>query len=215
MKVLLGLYEPDQGRMLVDNIDVKERSIAWRHRNIGVVFQDFSRFQFSARRNVGIGWVDDDDESRIWEALEKADADATVRNLSSGLDTALGPSFGGHDISGGQWQRVALARLFMHQGRLWLLDEPSAAMDPETEERTFRRFREWTARRTSVIVTHRLSTVLMADRIAVLEGGRVVETGTHAELVALNGRYTRLFPSALRTLEGTQDVVTAAPLPPN
>jgi ATP-binding cassette subfamily B protein len=195
VKIILGLYQPQRGRVLLGGVHLSECSTAWKRKNIGVIFQDFSRFQFSIQENVALGWLDDaQNEERIWDALEKADAAQLVRGLPGGLKSALGPSFGGRDVSGGQWQRLALARLFMHRGRFWVLDEPSAAMDPETEERTFRRFRQWTTDRTSITISHRLSTVLMADRIAILEDGQVVDIGTHAELRARGGRYAELFP---------------------
>lgn len=194
VKLLLGLYAPESGRILIDGIDGSTRSHSWRRQNIAVVFQDFVRFHFSARMNAGVGWWPDvDDLEAVTAAFDKADATDLIGGLPQGVESALGTAFGGSDLSGGQWQRVALARLFIRKSRIWILDEPTAAMDPETEERTFQRFREWTSGRTAIMIAHRLSTVLMADRIAVLDDGRVTELGTHDELLRAGGQYAKMF----------------------
>jgi ABC-type multidrug transport system fused ATPase/permease subunit len=129
----------------------------------------------------------------IAKALRKAEAGEIVSGLAQGVDTPLGPAFGGQDLSGGQWQRMALARLFMRPSRLWILDEPTSAMDPETEEQVFECFRQSAAGRTAIIITHRFSTARIADRIAVVDEGRVVEIGTHAELLSAHGHYAEIF----------------------
>ncbi len=194
VKLLLGLYPLQRGRFLIGGIDVGTRPMGWRRDNIGVVMQDFVRYQFSAAEAVGVGWSPDaGDAEAVARALRMAEAHELVAELPHGGATPLGPAFGGHDLSGGQWQRMALARLFMRRSRLWIMDEPTSAMDPETEERTFRCFRQWTQGRTAIIITHRYTTARIADRIAVIDGGQVVEIGTHDELLARDGQYARIF----------------------
>jgi ATP-binding cassette, subfamily B, bacterial len=207
LKLLLGLYPIQRGRILLGGVDVSTRSIAWRRKNIGAMFQDFGRFPFSALDNVGIGWASDrQDETKVWSSLEQADADNLVRGLNDGLKTPLGRAFGGSDLSGGQWQRIAMARLFMRKSMLWVLDEPTAAIDPESEERTFRRFAQRAVARTVLIISHRLSTVARADRVAVLHDGQVVEIGTHQDLLSAGGRYARFFSGrAQPTSNGSVD----------
>lgn len=209
-KVLLGLYTPDRGSLILGGEDLARRSLAWRRDNIGVVLQDFVRYHFSARDAVGIGWAQDaQDPERIDRALRMAQADGFVGALPAGLETPLGPSFGGQDLSGGQWQRLALARLFMRHSRLWIMDEPTSAMDPETEMRTFECFRQWTEGRTAIIITHRFATARIADRIAVVDDGQVAEIGTHEELLAANGQYARLFRMQAQVFSDTrEDAVT-------
>jgi ATP-binding cassette, subfamily B, bacterial len=214
VKVLLGLYAPQRGRILIGGIDCSTQSLAWRRQNIGVVFQDFIRFQFSARMNVGVGWWPDaENAAAAHAAFTKADAMRLVEKLPDGVESALGTAFGGSDLSGGQWQRIALARLFMRKSPIWILDEPTAAMDPETEEQTFRRFREWTAGHTAIMIAHRFSTVRFADRIAVIDDGRVTELGTHEELLVAGGHYAQMFAlqaSAYQSLGSRLDALAEA-----
>lgn len=194
VKLLLGLYRADRGSISLGGEDLATKDPAWRRDNIGVVFQDFVRYQFSASWNVGLGWSPDvEDGAAIDRAIEMADAGPIVKELAQGMSTPLGAAFGGQDLSGGQWQRIALARLFMRRSRLWILDEPTSAMDPETEERTVRTFRKWTEGRTAIVITHRFATVRLADRIAVVDEGRVVELGTHEELLAAGNDYARIY----------------------
>jgi ATP-binding cassette subfamily B protein len=194
VKLLVGLYRPTSGRILIDGQDVAGMSAAALRQKIGVIFQDFARFQFSAGDNVGLGWLPArEDRDAIERAVEDAGAAEVVARLPRGLDTPLGRAFDGDDLSIGQWQRVALARAFMRKSRILILDEPTAALDAEAEHEIFQRFRDLKANRTALLITHRFSTVRMADRIVVFEDGRIVEEGPHAALIAEDGRYARMF----------------------
>lgn len=196
VKLLTRLYEPDEGRILLDGKDLR----AWDRdallSRFGVVFQDFNQYQLVLRENVGVGSVGHlGDEPRIVRAIERGGADAVREGLSAGLDAPLGRWFeDGAELSGGQWQKLALARGFMREeADILILDEPTAALDAEAEHAVFERFKELAAGRTTIIISHRFSTVRMADRILVLEGGRVIEDGSHAELVTAAGTYARLY----------------------
>lgn len=194
VKLLVGLYRPTSGRILLDGVDTSTMHPAEVRRRIGVIFQDFVRFQFSAADNVGVGWLPRrDDREAIERAVTEAGARDVIERLPRGLDTPLGRAFGGDDLSVGQWQRVALARAFMRPSALLVLDEPTAALDAESEHEVFQRFKELKAGRTALLITHRFASVRMADRIVVFEGGRVAEEGTHAALIAAGGTYARMF----------------------
>ncbi len=194
VKLLVGLYRPTAGRILMDGVDTAAISASELRQKVGVIFQDFARFQFSAADNVGLGWLPArEDRAAIERAVDDANAREVVERLPRGLDTPLGRAFGGDDLSVGQWQRVALARAFMRRSRLLVLDEPTASMDAEAEHEVFQRLRDLKSGRTAMLITHRFSTVRMADRIVVLETGRLVEEGTHAELLAAGGRYATMF----------------------
>ncbi len=194
VKLVLGLYQLDRGTIKIGGIDAATRTASWRRDNIGVVFQDFVRYQFSAKWNVGLGWCPDaDDEAAVARVLEMSQAGPLLGQLSAGIETPLGIAFGGRNLSGGQWQRIALARLFMRRSRLWILDEPTSAMDPEAEAQVVRCFRQWTAGRTAIVITHRFSTARIADRVAVFDDGRITEIGTHDELIAAGRDYARIF----------------------
>jgi len=196
IKLLAGLYDPTEGRVLLDGRDVR----AWDERElrarIGVIFQDFNEYQLALRENVGFGSVDHlDDELRVGRAVDQGGAKELVATLAAGLDTQLGRWFAqGVELSGGQWQKVALARAFMREeADILILDEPTAALDAEAEHAVFQRFRALAAGRTTILISHRFPTVRMADRILVLEAGRVIEDGSHAELLAAGRRYAHLF----------------------
>ncbi len=194
VKLLVGLYRPTAGRILLDGVDTATLHPAEVRRRVGVIFQDFVRFQFSAADNVGVGWLPArEDRAAIERAVDDAGARDVVARLPKGLDTALGRAFGGDDLSVGQWQRVALARAFMRPSALLVLDEPTAALDAESEHEVFERFKALKAGRTALLITHRFASVRMADRIVVFEGGRVIEEGPHAALVARDGTYARMF----------------------
>jgi ATP-binding cassette, subfamily B, bacterial len=195
VKLLTRLYDPSEGQVLIDGIDLREVDPNDLQKRIGVIFQDFVKYHLPARENVGFGQIDQlENEARIVEAATRAGADPTIRGLPQGYDTMLGKWFErGNDLSGGEWQKVALARAFMREAEVLVLDEPTAALDAMNEYAIFQRFRELTDNKIALLISHRFSTVRMADRIVVLEDGQVIETGTHAELLALGGEYAKLF----------------------
>lgn len=196
IKLLTRLYEPTEGRILLDGRDLRGWDIDALRRRVGVVFQDFNQYQLKLRENVGFGSVENlSDDVRIERAVESGGASEVVRALTGGLDTQLGRWFkDGAELSGGQWQKLALARAFMREeADILVLDEPTAALDAEAEHAVFERFRSLAKGRTTIVISHRFPTVRMADRILVLEGGSIVEEGTHDALIAKKGRYAHLF----------------------
>jgi len=195
VKLLARLYDPDEGRILLDGHDLREYDLFALRANIGVIFQDFVRYYFTAADNIAVGRIEArEDRARIVRAAERSLADEVIRKLPDGYDQVLGKRFRtGIDISGGEWQKVAIARAYMRDAQLLILDEPTAALDARAEFEVFKRFKELSEGRTAVLISHRFSSVRMADRIVVLKDGAVDSVGTHAELLALRGRYAELF----------------------
>ena len=195
VKLLARLYDPSEGRILLDGVDLREYDVDSLRRNVGVIFQDFVRYDFLLKENIAVGDIDRrEDEPLIESAAQRSLADSVAARMPSGYGQMLGKRFeGGVNLSGGEWQKVALARAYMRDAQLLILDEPTAALDARAEYEVFLRFAELTADRMAVLISHRFSTVRMADRILVLQGGKLVEQGTHEALVAQGGLYSELF----------------------
>ncbi|OLC97081.1 MAG: ABC transporter ATP-binding protein [Gemmatimonadetes bacterium 13_1_40CM_3_70_6] len=195
VKLLARLYDPDEGKILLDGVDLREYDLESMRRNIGVIFQDFVRYEFILKENIGVSQVDAlGDEARIREAARRSLADSVAARLEKGYDQMLGHRFdGGVELSGGEWQKVALGRAYMREAQVLILDEPTASLDARAEYEVFLRFAELTKGKMAVLISHRFSTVRMADRIIVLRGGELVDQGTHEELLARGGLYAELF----------------------
>jgi ATP-binding cassette subfamily B protein len=199
VKLITRLYDPTEGQILLDGIDLRDYSLEDLHRNIGVIFQDFMRYEMTARENIAVGLVDYQgsgrvDQSDIDTAAHKSLADTVVNKLSGGYDQMLGRRFeGGVELSGGEWQKMALARAYLRDAQLLILDEPTAALDARSELEVFERFAELTQGKMALLISHRFSTVRMADRIVVLSGGQLIEEGDHQNLMARGGVYAGMF----------------------
>ncbi len=195
VKLLARLYDPDEGRIVLDGHDLREYDVDQLRAHIGVIFQDFVRYHMSAAENIAVGQIEArEDRGRIVEAARRSLADAVIDKLPAGYDQVIGKRFRkGIDLSGGEWQKIAIARAYMRDADLLILDEPTAALDARAEYEVFQRFKELSAGKTAVLISHRFSTVRMADRILVLEAGRVEEAGSHEELLAAGHRYAELF----------------------
>jgi ATP-binding cassette subfamily B protein len=195
VKLITRLYDPTEGQILLDGIDLREYSLEDLYREIGVIFQDFMRYEMTAGENIAIGRIEDlGNLDLIQLAARKGLADQVVAQLPRQYDQMLGRRFeAGVDLSGGEWQKIALARAYLRNAQLLILDEPTAALDARSEFEVFQRFAELTAGKMALFISHRFSTVRMADRIVVLENGRIAEEGNHAQLSALGGRYAEMF----------------------
>ncbi|MEO6289565.1 MAG: ABC transporter ATP-binding protein, partial [Ginsengibacter sp.] len=195
VKLLARLYEPSEGRILLDGIDLRDYDINDLRRNIGIIFQDYLRYQMSFAQNISVGNIDEQhNRPLIEQSAEKSLANLLALKLPGKYDQALGRRFNnGVELSGGEWQKVALARAYMKEAQLLILDEPTSALDARAEYEVFQRFAELTTGKTAVLISHRFSTVRMADRILVLENGRQIEMGSHKELLEQNGHYAELF----------------------
>ncbi|HEY1987709.1 MAG TPA: ABC transporter ATP-binding protein [Terracidiphilus sp.] len=195
VKLITRLYDPTEGQILLDGVDLREYDLDDLHAEIGVIFQDFMRYEMTARENIAVGRIEVPHATdEIEYAAEKSMAAGVIAKLQGGYDQMLGRRFeGGVDLSGGEWQKLALARAYLRDAQLLILDEPTAALDARSEMQVFERFAELTEGKMALLISHRFSTVRMADRIVVLEGGRLVEEGNHMQLMALGGRYAAMF----------------------
>ena len=195
IKLLTRLYDPTEGSILLDGIDLRDYDIKSLRDAIGVIFQDFVQYMATAGENIGFGQIAAlEDQPRVVRAAEKGGADSVISELPEKYETTLGYWFDkGRELSGGQWQKIALGRAFMREAEVLVLDEPTSALDAEREYEIFQSFRTLTAGKIAILISHRFSTVRMADRIAVLDNGGLTELGSHAELLALGGTYARLF----------------------
>jgi ATP-binding cassette subfamily B protein len=192
---LARLYDPTAGQILLDGVDLREYSVDDLRKEIGVIFQDYMRYEMLVKENIGFGKIENLHlDSSIRDAAAKSQALGVIAKLPEGFDQMIGRRFdGGVDLSGGEWQKMALARAYMRDAQLLILDEPTATLDARAEYEVFLRFADLTKDRMSVLISHRFSTVRMANRILVLENGEILEQGSHGQLVALGGRYAELF----------------------
>ena len=195
VKLLARMYDPSEGRILVDGVDIKSFTVDSYRKMIGVILQDYVRVSFKAGENIAVGQIEaSTHDEQIKSAAQKSLADPVIQKLPEGYNQMLGKRFSeGVDLSGGEWQKIALARAYMRDAQIVILDEPTASLDARAEYEVFKRFSELTQGKTAVIISHRFSTVRMADRILVLKHGEMLELGTHEQLVAANGLYAELF----------------------
>ena len=195
VKLITRLYDPTDGCILLDGVDLREYSLEDLYREIGVIFQDFMRYEMTARENIAVGRIEELSNLKLVRtAAQKSLADQVIARLPDHFEQMLGRRFeGGVDLSGGEWQKVALARAYLRDAQLLVLDEPTAALDARSEYEVFQRFAELTAGKMALFISHRFSTVRMADRIVVLENGKIAEEGSHAQLAAKGGRYAEMF----------------------
>jgi ATP-binding cassette subfamily B protein len=195
VKLLARLYDPTEGRILLDGYDLHEYDLVELRKNVGVIFQDYIRYQMTAAQNIAVGNIDEvENRELVQHSAQKSMADAMIQKLAGKYDQALGRRFNqGVELSGGEWQKIALARAYMKDAQLLILDEPTSALDARAEYEVFQRFAELTKGKTAVLISHRFSTVRMADRILVLDKGELLEIGSHEELLSKGGRYAELF----------------------
>ncbi len=194
VKLLTRLYDPTSGRILLDGVDLRDYRVEDLHSQIGVIFQDFMRYEMTARENIAVGRIEVAQNGAISQAARKSLADQVIEKLPKRYDQQLGLRFeGGVDLSGGEWQKIALARAYVRDAQLVILDEPTASLDARSEFEVFQRFAELTEGKMALLISHRFSTVRMADRIVVLEDGRIAEQGSHPQLISQGGRYAAMF----------------------
>jgi ATP-binding cassette subfamily B protein len=195
VKLLARLYDPTGGRILLDGVDLRDYNVEDLRHEIGVIFQDYMRYDMLASENIGVGRIEHlNDEPRIVNSAEKSLAAGVIDRLPNRYGQMLGRRFeGGSDLSTGQWQKIALARAYMREAQILILDEPTASLDARAELEVYQRFVELITGKMAILISHRFSTVRMADRIFVLADGRIAEEGTHQHLLALGGRYAELF----------------------
>jgi ATP-binding cassette, subfamily B, bacterial len=195
VKLLTRLYDPVEGQILLDGVDLREYNLEDLYREIGVIFQDYMRYEMTARENIAVGRIEQVGNLELLrQAAEKSMATDVMKKLPSGYEQMLGRRFdGGVDLSGGEWQKIALARAYLRDAQVLILDEPTSALDARSEYEVFQRFAELTAGKMALFISHRFSTVRMADRIVVLEKGRIAEEGDHDALTSLGGRYAEMF----------------------
>ncbi|MEO7463400.1 MAG: ATP-binding cassette domain-containing protein, partial [Ferruginibacter sp.] len=195
VKLLARLYDPTEGKILLDGYDLREYDLTELRRQVGVIFQDYFRYQMTVSQNIAVGNIaETENKELIINSAKQSLADGLVQKLPGKYEQALGKRFNdGIELSGGEWQKIALARAYMKDAQLLILDEPTAALDARAEFEVFQRFSELTKGKTAVLISHRFSTVRMADRILVLDKGELLEEGSHDELLERNGRYAELF----------------------
>ncbi len=195
VKLLLRFYDAQNGSVKIGGVDIKDMDPEILRSRIGVLFQDYATYELSVRENVMMGWpYDKADDEKVMKALRDSRSEWLVKKMANGLDSKVGRLFeGGHDLSGGEWQRLALARIMYRNADIWILDEPTSSLDPEAEAAIFAELKENLKGRIGIVISHRFSTVRIADRIAVIDEGHIKELGTHHELLAAGNTYARLF----------------------
>jgi ATP-binding cassette subfamily B protein len=195
VKLLLRFYDVQNGSIKIGGIDVKDMDPEILRSRIGILFQDYATYELSVRENVMMGWpYGEADDEKVMKALKDSRSEWLVKKMTNGLDSKVGRLFeGGHDLSGGEWQRLALARIMYRNADIWILDEPTSSLDPEAEAAIFAELKENLKGRIGIVISHRFSTVRIADRIAVIDEGHIKELGTHHELLAAGNTYARLF----------------------